>query len=125
MAEAKLSKLEKRKKELEDELTRLQEGIDDSIDDVKEGVSSSLDPKNIIRKYPLPVVGASIIAGFLLGSKRKGGYSSSNTTAYRGESSDSALSKEIKRILTRKGLSMLMDFLDDKIHELKQRERPE
>lgn len=117
MADVKLSNLEKKKKELEEELSRIQNGIDQSIDEVKEGVSSNLDPKKLIQKYPLPIVGASLIAGFLLG---RGGSGSSSST-YRRKESDSAISKEIKRVIAKKGLSLFLDFLDNKVSELKKK----
>ena len=53
MANKKLSEIEKKKQELEQELAEIQSGLDKSIDDVKEGVTTNLDPKNLIRKYPL------------------------------------------------------------------------
>jgi hypothetical protein len=115
MAEEKLSNLERKKQELEQELERLQTGLDKSIDDVKEGVSSNMDPKNIIRKYPLPVVGAAIVAGFLLGKEK-----SSTRISEKGSRRDSSpISSEIKRIAAKKGLSLLLDYLEQKITDLK------
>lgn len=121
MAKEKLSDLEKKKKELEQELANIQNGLDKSIDEVKEGVSTSLAPKNLIKKYPLPLVGASVMLGFLLGSNRKNS-SSASSKAYRGRSeSDSAISKEIKRMLAKKGLSLVLDYIDNKVAVLKEK----
>lgn len=117
MADLKISRIEKKKKELEEELARLQNGIDESIDDVKAGVSSNLEPRNIIKKYPLPIVGASIVVGFLLGTERKGNNLASKTR--NRSTGGSSISSEIKRILARKGLNMLFDYLDEKVYELK------
>lgn len=116
MAKTKFSNLEKKKQELEQELVRIQEDLDKSIDDVKEGVSYSLDPKNIVKKYPLSVVGTSLVIGFLLGRERK---SSGSVSRYSRNDSTSAISSELKRILAKKGLSMLLDYLDNKVAELK------
>ncbi len=123
MAEQKISKIEERKKELEEELARIQHGIDDSIDDVKTGVSSNLDPKNIIRKYPLPIVGASVIAGFLLGAESRPSRKASKPR--NRNVGDSGISSEIKRILARKGLNMLLDYLDEKVYDIKKKNQPE
>lgn len=117
MSEAKLSNLEKKKKELEDELVRIQGGIDKSIDEVKEGVSTNLDPKNVIKKYPLPAVGASVLIGFLLGRDRK---NSSRITS-NNSGSDSGITRELKRILARKGLNLLMDYLDQQISSMREK----
>jgi len=122
MSEAKLSNLEKKKKELETELATIQSDLDKSIDDMKEGVSSNMDPKNIIRRYPLPMVGASILLGFFLGKERKNSPEVSSNTHSGNRISDSGISREVKKVLARKGLSLLLDFLDDKIAELKHRD---
>ena len=120
MAEDKLSNLEKKKQELEQELTNIQNGIDQSIEDVKEGVTTNMDPKNLIRKYPLPIVGASVVVGFLLGRNRK----ESNTKVREfSQSSDSPITKEIKRIVAKKGLSLLLDYIDNKVAALKEKGR--
>lgn len=125
MSEVKLSKLENKKKELEEELVRIQQGIDKSIDDVKEGVSSNMDPKNVIRKYPLPIVGASLVVGFLLGRDRKYSDHISSKRSNTGTNfSDSGISRELKRIIAKKGLNLLMDYLDDKVASLKENRAP-
>jgi hypothetical protein len=123
MAKEKLSDLEKKKKELEQELANIQNGLDKSIDEVKEEVSTGLAPKNLIRKYPLPIVGASVVVGFLLGSNRKNFSSSSSKTYTSRNQSDSAISKEIKRMLAKKGLSLVLDYIDNKIAALKEKGR--
>jgi len=108
MSSARVSEIEKKKQELENELVRIQEGIDRSIDEVKDEVAENLDPKTIIRKYPLHILGASILAGFLLGRPKTKGYNSSG--------SSSLLASEIKKALTKKGLSMLGEILDEKLN---------
>jgi hypothetical protein len=121
MSEEKLSKLEKKKQELENELANIQNGLDKSIDSVKEGVSDNMDPKNVIKKYPLPIVGASLVVGFLLGRNKS--TSSVSASKKYSSSSDSAISKEIKRMLAKKGLSLFLDFLDGKVASLKEKQR--
>lgn len=106
MANDRVTEIQKKKVELENELTRIQEGLDKSIDSVREEVADSLSPKTIVRKYPLHVLGASIIIGFLIGKPKS--VSSSN--------SSSLIASEIKKALAKKGLSMLGDIIDGKIN---------
>lgn len=121
MADEKLSRLEQKKKELEQELVRIQGDIDKSLVEVKEGVSSNMDPKKIIRKHPLPIVGASVIIGFLLGKKRKDSPGISSKRRESSGGSDSPVAQELKRMLAKKGLSILMDYLDQQIATLRQK----
>lgn len=108
MSNDRVSQIEKKKKELENELVRIQEGIDKSIDGVKDEVAESLDPKTIIRKYPLHVVGASLLVGFLIGKPKS--MSSSNN-------SSSLIASEIKKALTKKGLSILSEMIEGKTNK--------
>lgn len=124
MAESKLSDIEKKKQELEQELATIQNGIDQSIDDVKEGVTTNFDPKNIIKKYPIPAVGASVLIGFLLGSGRKSSTGASSKSYKSLDDSGSAVSKELKRMLAKKGFSLLLDFLENKVAALKEKQEP-
>ena len=120
MSKEKLSNLEKKKQQLENELANIQNGLDKSIDSVKEGVSDNMDPKNLIKKYPLPIVGASVVIGFLLG---RSGDSKDSVPKRYSSSSDSAISKEIKKMIAKKGLSLFLDFLDGKVASLKEKQR--
>lgn len=117
MAESKLSEIEQKKKELELELSRIQTDLDQSIDEVKDEVVQSMDPKEIIRKHPLPAVGVSILAGFLLGSNKKRGGSASRNTG--GDGMGSAIGYELKRALMKKVVGLLLDFLDGKADEIR------
>lgn len=123
MANKKLTEIEIKKQELEQELAEIQNGLDRSIDDVRDGVSSSLEPKNLIRKYPLPALGASLLIGFLLGKKRKN--SSRVSSEERGTYSkpESHIASELKRVLAKKGMSLVMDFLDSKVSEMNHKKR--
>lgn len=105
MSSERISEIEKKKVELENELVRIQEGIDKSIDGVKEEVADRLDPKNIVRKYPLHVLGVSVLIGFLIG-KPKSSSSSSGT--------GSLVASEIKKALAKKGLSVLSEIIEGK-----------
>ncbi|MTI87996.1 MAG: hypothetical protein FH748_08515 [Balneolaceae bacterium] len=117
MADSKVTEIEKKKKELETELTRIQHDLDKSFDEVKEDVSSSLDPKAIIRKHPLPALGASVVLGFLLGSGKRGKGSDKNRSS---GGLGSVLGHEVKKALMKRGVSLLFSYLDDKVEELKE-----
>lgn len=121
MSKEKLNRLEDKKRSLEQELSRIQGDLDQSIDAVKEGVSDSLDPKKIVRKHPLPVFGAAVFVGFLLG-----GGGNSGRGGRRGGSSDSigsVIGNELKHQLTKRALSVLMDLIDQKIDEIRPQDR--
>ncbi len=108
MANQNISKLERKKQELESEITRLQSGLDDSIESVKEGVVQNLDPKSTIRKFPLPALGISLVVGYMLGHSRKRGYESQNSVG-------NLLGSELKRMITKKGISLITDYVESKI----------
>lgn len=112
MAEEKIDELEQKKKELEEQLEMIQNELDHSIGDVRSDMSRSLAPRNIIRKYPLPSLGAAVLAGFLVGhnGRRSGD----------GESSaglSSALASELKRLATRKAIRFATDYVEDLLDE--------
>lgn len=113
MAEKKVDELEKKKQELEEELNNIQGELDNSIDQVREDVSSSLSPKNIIRKHPLPIVGASALIGFLLGHKGR----SSSSLPDKGGDFSGALLSELKRLATRKAINFATDYVENMLEE--------
>lgn len=113
MAKDQIDELEKKKQELEEELQKIQGELDNSIDQVRNDVSSNLDPKTIIRKYPLAIVGTSALLGFLLGHKGK---SSSGKSSSSREFSG-ALLAELKRLATKKAVSFATDYVEDLLEE--------
>jgi hypothetical protein len=112
MAKDQIDELEKKKQELEDELHKIQGELDNSLDQVRDDVSSSMSPKSIIRKYPLPVVGASALLGFLVGHKGKSPSGKSSSREFSG-----ALLAELKRLATRKAISFATDYVEDLLEE--------
>lgn len=112
MAKDQIDELEKKKQELQQELHQIQDELDDSIDQVRDDVSSSLDPKKIIQKYPLPIVGATALLGFFLGHKGKSTDRSSSAGEYSG-----ALLAELKRLATRKAISFATDYIEGLLEE--------
>lgn len=112
MAKDHIDELEKKKQELESELHKIQGELDNSLDQVRSDVSTNLDPKNIIRKHPLTIVGASALVGFLLGHKGKSSSGKSSSGEFSG-----ALLAELKRLATKKAVSFATDYVEDLIEE--------
>lgn len=112
MAKDQIDKLEEKKQQLQNELDELHNELDNTFDDV----SAQLNPKTIIRKYPLPIVGASALLGFLLGHKRNSS-DKSDTSNNKSVSTDggftSALLSELKRRATRRAVSFATDYVED------------
>lgn len=117
MSKEKIDELEKKKRELEEELERIQHVLDDSIIRVRKDLSTQLNPKNVVRKYPLPVVGATVVLGFLLGHSKRD-ESESKKSSGNGEISSTLLS-ELKKLATRKAVSFATGYLENVINEKK------
>lgn len=111
MSEGKKETLQNKKKELEAELRNIQDELDDSLDQVKSDVSAKLDPLEHVRRHPIPAVGLAIFVGFLLGKDGHEHKHSSKSDA-PGEKLSSTLSYEIKRLITRKGISFMSNYLE-------------
>lgn len=119
MAKDKLDELEKRKQQLEAELASIQDELDDSIIKVRNDLGSRLNPKTIIKKFPLPIVGASVVLGFFVGHKRKNGRDGRDDSEYsssKGEISKTLLA-EVKKLATRKALSFATGYLENFLNE--------
>lgn len=111
MAKNDIDELDKKKQELEAELHNIEGELDSSLDQVRSEVSSNLDPKTFIRKYPLPVVGASVLLGYLLGHKGKS--SSKKTSSSSSNGVGSLLFSELKRVATKKAVSFATDYVEE------------
>lgn len=111
----KLDKLEQKKKELEAELEHIQEELDQDVIGVQSEVSRSFSPDRLIRKYPLPILGASVLLGFLVGHEGGG------RKGRREGSSDSGISDtlitELKRLATQKAIRFAGDYLEELLEE--------
>lgn len=117
MAKNKIDRLEEKKRELKAELENIQNELDQSIDGVRHDVSSKLDPVEFIKKHPLEVVGASVLAGFLAGhsGKRKRHSDSSSDDGI-----SSTLMYELKRLATKKAISFATDYFEKFLSEKKE-----
>ena len=107
----------KKKQELESNLVRIQEDLDKTIDDVRGEVTQNLSPSQIVKKYPLPVVGGAILLGFLIGtparSRRKGSAADTIT---------GSIGSSLKRRLTKKAVDIAIDVLEEKLSQKKRKE---
>ncbi len=113
----KLDNLSRKKLELEQNLERLQKGLDHSIGEVKNDVTKSLSPAETVRKYPLAVLGASVLLGFLAGRSPK---SKSKVVVSGKRSSNSvmdAVGSTLKKKLTQKAVDTALDFIEDRLSQ--------
>lgn len=115
---AKDDELDKKKQELQKELNQIQNELDTSFDQVKDDVSSTLNPKKYIQKYPLPVIGASALLGFLLGHKKKNKKNENSTDKPSSTGNfSSTLLAELKRLATRKAITFATNYVEGIIEE--------
>jgi hypothetical protein len=113
-----MNKIEKKKEELKANLSRIQNDLDNSLVEVKEDVVQSLSPKEVVKKYPLHVVGVSILVGFLVGSKRSNkNYGSPSSS---GSAIVDSIGRSIKKRLAQKAIDTAMDFFEGKLSEKKE-----
>lgn len=117
MPKDNLDEIEKKKKELQEELERIQNELDHSLDEVRADVSKNLHPAEFIKNHPLPVMGISVLAGFLAGHQKKSSHSSRKISTGNGFSS--ILWSELKKLATRKTVSAAMDYLDNFLSDKK------
>lgn len=107
----KIDRIEAKKKELEANLERLQTGLEANLEHVKKDVTNKVIPSEVIREYPLPAVGTSIIVGLLLtrlGRKKpKKKESNKNLIA-------ESLGNSLKSRLTKKATDLLLDYIEER-----------
>lgn len=114
MAKDKIDELEKKKQQLQNELHELQGELDNSLDQMRDDVSNNLNPKSIIRKYPLSIVGASALLGYLLGHKGKSNSKPSSNEDATGTTGEfrGTLFSELKRLATRKAVTFASNYVE-------------
>jgi len=104
----------RKKEELEQKLARLQEEIDHSFDEVKDDVTQSFSPAEIIKKYPLPVVGSAFLLGIILGKEGKT-KSKSRSSSANGNGFSGVLLNELKKYAVKKGVQFIKQKVDQKL----------
>jgi hypothetical protein len=118
MANKKTTDPRAKKIELQAELKRIEKEIDTSLGEVKNAAADSFGLSSLVRKYPLQAVAASLFLGLLAGQKgnRSG---KSRQRIQRPESTGrvnsvrNLLAQEIKRLLVKRGVSLLSEKLDE------------
>lgn len=119
MSKDKLDEIEKKKKELQAELDRIQDELDNSLDEVRSDVSNKLQPAEFVKKYPLPVLGLSVLVGFLTGHKRRASELPSSAARAKEDGFSYTLLSELKKIATRKAISFATDYVESLLGEKK------
>ncbi|MGM0588613.1 MAG: hypothetical protein ACQETE_09385 [Bacteroidota bacterium] len=104
--------IEERKKEIESELDQIQQELDHSFDEMREDVTRQFEPKEIIKRHPLTSVGVSVLAGFLFGSASGKSRSRKSSTSSRDDGFSNLIWDEIKSSVSKKAISMLVDYVD-------------
>lgn len=109
----KIDRIAAKKKELEANIARLQKGMEENLAEVKGGVSQQINPTQVIRKYPIPAVGAAITLGVLLGYSGK--KKSTEYVQKKGTPLVDVFSQSIKRKLAQKAIDLTLTYLDSKL----------
>ncbi len=112
----KIDRIEAKKQELEANLERLQSGLESNLVNVKSDVTQSISPVEVVKKYPLPVVGAAVIAGFLL--TRIGSGKTTKKQSNNNVITDS-ITSSLKKRLAKKATDMALDYIEDRINSTK------
>jgi hydroxyethylthiazole kinase-like sugar kinase family protein len=103
----------KTKKELQDEIDKIENLLGNSVGKVKSDISS-FDPRRYVRKNPLAAMGIAVAAGFLVAASTA---SKKKKKAAEVENLTSALVQEIKRVAVRQVAARagryIEKFLDD------------
>lgn len=108
-----MDELQQKKLELEADLNKLHHELDDSIDRVRTEVRSQLDPKRVIRDYPLISVGTAVLAGFLLGHKwRHDKPHKKKKKRRRGDTITDTVVDGLKGIAAKKAMGMAVNFVE-------------
>lgn len=110
----KLDKVAAKKLELENSIQRIQSQLDHNIGSVKGEVVQTVHPGELIKKYPLQLVGAAVVLGFWLGTSGK---SSSKSVKISNNSLADSIGSSIKKRLSRKAVDLALDFVEGKLSE--------
>ncbi len=110
-----MKEIKVRKKELQDEINRIEEKYGNKASRVQSGIERTMQPIRKIRENPIASVGISIAIGFLIGQagRKK---SKTKKTDYSGKRGFSSLfMNELKYMAVHKMMLYFSDMLDKKI----------
>lgn len=116
MSTNKKNEIEKRKEQLENELQELESELDDNLLHARKDITNYLNPKKLVKEYPLQSVGVSILLGYLSGksSNRNSAKSTKNT---QEPTMVDLVWKEVKKDASKKLVKLLLSYLDKKTTE--------
>ena len=120
-----MKQINDRKRELENEINRVEEKYSSRAETLQKSVESALKPVQKIRDKPFTAVGISIVIGFLAGSagrkkRTKKAIKDTDTTyndtgSGRGRGFTSVLTTELKRLAARKAMVFITEWVDQKL----------
>jgi hypothetical protein len=124
MARNKVGELQKKKEELEDELSSIQKELDGTFSQVRHDMNNKLDPRSFIREHPFSSVGGAALLGLLFGKKKKNrnnhvppSNDGQNAKSHSSDSFSSILMKELGKLVTKKAIALAGFYLDQKLKE--------
>ena len=115
MAKSSLTDTQKKKLELENELKKIQSDIDETLEEVKTTASETIGPKSLIKKYPLPAIGAAFVLGLLAGTPSKTKSSTERRSSSKNDGIGGMIAQELKRLVVKKGINVLSQKIDEQI----------
>lgn len=111
--------IEEKKKQLEAELVRLENDIETSVSNLKQDAIKQVSLVNLVKKYPVTVLSAAVVVGYIAAGKRVSKKTVSSNTKHledftpNEEPTVSSLIKlELKRLLTQKAISLATDYIE-------------
>jgi hypothetical protein len=107
----KVDKVAIKKKELEQNLLRLQQDLEHNFSEVKGDVGKSVNPTKYVRKYPLPVIGTAVAIGFVMGISGRG---KTRTKSPIKSSIAEGIGSSLKKRLSQKAVDMALDYLENR-----------
>jgi hypothetical protein len=119
-----LDKIDRRKKELQAEIDRIEENYLRKASEIERKVKSVLRPVHNIRKNPFTSIGISVAVGFAIGFLRKKksskpAPSNDKETTYQNGRDDTGFTTlflaELKRLAAQRAMMYVSDLVDKKV----------
>lgn len=118
-----LDKIDRRKKELQAEIDRIEENYLRKASEIERKIKSVLRPVHNIRKHPFTSIGISVAVGFTIGFLRKKKSSksapSNDKETYQNGKDDTGFTTlflaELKRLAAQRAMMYVSDLVDKKV----------
>lgn len=108
----KLSDIEKRRAQLQQELESIEREFEGNIDNIKESLEQKKDPRYWIRTYPMASLGIAVGLGIFIGTSGR-----PKKTDISVSPQSSSLIGELKRMLINKGIAFAVTSAEDILAE--------